>query len=300
MTMSDCQDFEAMHYGMADRKGLQEDRDMIQKNDSADLELSVSSRDEYVREVRKTFWDSRAGMGLEAGTKDILLKQLEMDAIASYVSDDMDVLDVGCGNGMTAVELASRHNIRITGIDYSAPMITAASELSASEYLGGSTIRFLQGDMERLPVTLGKYDLIYTERSLINLDDWTGQAAAITNIGNLLRDGGLFVMCECSRDGLDKINIFRRSSGLPAIKPPWHDCYLHDRMIAELHIPWLELKLVNDFSSTYYLLSRVVNAYFAAQEGKEPDSQSPINKLAMVLPPMGDMRQTKIWVWRKI
>jgi hypothetical protein len=35
------------------------------------------------------------------------------------------------------------------------------------------------------------------------------------------------------------------------------------------------------------------------QNGKEPEYDSPINQLALKLPPFGDIGQTKIWVWRK-
>ena len=53
-------------------------------------------------------WNSRAGLGLWAGTKDLIAKSLEIEAIASYVCDGMKVLDAGCGNGVTAIELTHR------------------------------------------------------------------------------------------------------------------------------------------------------------------------------------------------
>ena len=55
----------------------------------------------------------------------------------------------------------------------------------------------------------------------------------------------------------------------------------------------------NDYSSTYYFLSRVVNAAVAAEAGEDPDYDSFINRLALKLPPMGDMGQGKIWLWRR-
>lgn len=59
------------------------------------------------------FWNSRAGFGQTASTRDIVLKQLEIRAILKYVSDGMRVLDAGCGNGITAIKVASRYNVHI-------------------------------------------------------------------------------------------------------------------------------------------------------------------------------------------
>ena len=53
-------------------------------------------------------------------------------------------------------------------------------------------------------------------------------------------------------------------------------------------------------SSTYYFLSRVVNAWLAAKEGKEPDYNSPVNELALHLPAIGDMGQGRTWVWKRV
>jgi cyclopropane fatty-acyl-phospholipid synthase-like methyltransferase len=49
------------------------------------------------------FWNSRAGLGQWAGSRDVIAKQLEVEAIATYVRDGMRVLEVGCGNGITAI-----------------------------------------------------------------------------------------------------------------------------------------------------------------------------------------------------
>ena len=54
------------------------------------------------------------------------------------------------------------------------------------------------------------------------------------------------------------------------------------------------------YSSTYYFLSRVVNAWEAAQSGKDPDYDAPVNQLALKLPPIGDFGQGRLWLWRKV
>jgi len=246
----------------------------------------------------RAFWDSRAGLGRWAGTRDLIAKQLEIEAIAGYVSDGMRILDVGCGNGITAIELAHRYRVDVTGIDFSQEMIFAAKEFAASRELKGS-VSFRLGDLSELPGFSEKFDLVYTERALINLSDWTSQKRAILDIAELLAEGGLYLMCENSRDGLEKINELRARISLPPITPPWHNRYLRDAELAEIDHPGIRLEGINFYSSTYYFLSRVVNAWLAAQEGKDPDYEAPVNQLALHFPPLGDLGQGRIWLWRK-
>jgi ubiquinone/menaquinone biosynthesis C-methylase UbiE len=250
-----------------------------------------------VRDIR-AFWNSRAGLGQWAGSRDTTAKQLEIEAIAGHVRDGQRVLDVGCGNGVTAIELARRFAVRLTGVDYAEDLLTAARDLAQGQPLRG-TLHFQAGDVGRLEGHAGRFDLVYTERTLINLPDWPAQRAAITGLVGCLDAGGLFVMCENSQDGLDEINHFRACLGLAKIAPPWHNRYLRDAELAGLSFPGVTFEGVEFYSSTYYFLSRVVNAWLAAQEGKEPSYEAAINQLALRLPPLGEFGQGRIWKWRR-
>lgn len=247
----------------------------------------------------QSYWNERAALGYIAGSQDKYAKQLEIEAIASYISDGMRILDFGCGNGITAIEIARRYNVQIVGIDYAEKMIIAAKEnLNKYGNLKGK-IDFLTGDHNTLYSIGAKFDLIYTERTIINLLDWKEQKSAILRIFSLLKTNGKYIMCENSQDGLNKINHFRKCANLNEIIPPWHNRYLVDEEVNKIKFPGIELETINPFSSTYYFISRIINAWMADQEGKEPDYDATINKLGMELPPYGDMAQTKIWVWKK-
>jgi ubiquinone/menaquinone biosynthesis C-methylase UbiE len=257
----------------------------------------VIDNHEKHNEVR-TFWNSRAGLGQWAGSRDVVAKQLEIEAIASYVKDGMKVLEIGCGNGITAIELARRYTSDILAFDYAEEMVSAAKLLYASSSCKGNVV-FQAGDVLNMPNFVKKFDLIYTERVLINLQSWESQRKAITDICALLSDGGVYVMCENSQDGLDKINTLRMHADLAKIEPPWHNRYFRDCEIEQVHIPGITLAEVNIYSSTYYFLSRVVNAWLAAKESIEPDYDADINQLALQLPPIGDCGQGRVWLWRK-
>ena len=244
------------------------------------------------------FWNNRAGLGKWAGTRDMTAKQLEIEALAAQVRDGMRVLEVGCGNGITAIEIARRHCVRIRAIDFAEEMITAAKELARGQELKGS-IEFSVGDVREMVGVSEEFDLVYTERVLINLPDWPTQVQALTSITALLAPGGVYAMCENSQDGLDTINALRARVGLPAITAPWHNRYFRDAELGEVRLPGIELEAVQHYSSTYYFLSRVVNAWLAAREGKEPEYEAPVNQLALRLPPIGEFGQGRLWLWRK-
>jgi ubiquinone/menaquinone biosynthesis C-methylase UbiE len=251
-----------------------------------------------VEDIRD-YWNRRAGLGQWAGTRDVIAKQLEIEALAQHVRDGMRILDVGCGNGVTAIELARRFSVDVLGLDYADEMLRGAKATATGEGLKGR-VSFRTGNVNDLSAIAERFDLIYTERTLINLTDWPTQKKAIESICALLAPGGRFLMCENSQDGLDKLNALRRGVGLPPVVPPWHNRYLRDGELAEVAIPGIESRGYVNYSSTYYFLSRVVNAALAAQAGKEPEYDSPINHLALQLPSFGECGQGRIWVWAKV
>ena len=247
----------------------------------------------------RDYWNSRAGLGRWAGTQDLIAKELELRALAEFVRPGMRILDAGCGNGITAIELARRFPVEITAFDYAAEMVDAAREMANRESLLGS-IRFCTADVRNVGNLPRDFDLIYTERVLINLPDWEAQKDAITQLTGLLRPTGTYAMVENSQDGLDKLNALRERAGLKPVVPPWHNRYFRDAELETITLAGVILERVIFHSSTYYFLSRVVNAWLAARDGREPDYNSPINELALLLPTIGDIGQGRVWVWKRL
>lgn len=255
----------------------------------------------------KQHWNDRAALGVRAGTDDLIAAELERRAIARYVKDGMRVLDVGCGNGTTAIELARKLDINIMGVDYSHEMIAAAERQlyehrDAGHLLNPGKLCFVQGDVLD-SWDMDQCDLIYTQRCLINLPTWEAQQQAIRNILGLLKPGGLAVLCECCQEGLEEINDLRVAVGLEPIKPPLHNRYiLEDEMLGLIDRVPAELGFSTALTGTYAFLSRVVNAWLAKQEGREPSYDAPINQLALELP-QGSLipfvGQQHLWVWGK-
>lgn len=242
----------------------------------------------------KEYWNSRSNLGPEAGTKDLISKELEYQAISKYISDGMLILDAGCGNGLTTIRLAEQYKIDIVGVDFSEKMIEqAVTHLSSLSELKGK-VEFKVSDITNLPFNSETFDLVYTERAIINLPDWATQRKVIEYLGAVAKQ---YIMIESSQNGLDRINEVRLQIDLPKINPPWHNRYLRDEEISSVGLNLIE---VVDFSSTYYFLSRIVNAHLARLGSKEPDYNSPVNQLALKLPSfISGFGQTKLWVWEK-
>ena len=245
------------------------------------------------------YWNARAARGAQAGTDDLLLKRLEIRYLTSFLRPQQFVLDIGCGTGETLLALAARERT-VYGCGWdAAPQMVAVAARAAHYARLANRIEFVQRTVEHgCPTWCG--DLVYTERLCINLGTWERQREAIGRLAGMVCTGGKLVLVEHSQDALDRLNGLRRRVGLPLIAPPWHNRYLREAEVAALD-GWERLRLerVDHFTATYYLLSRVVNAWLAARAGRAPRYDAWINRLALHLPALGHMGQCVGWVFTK-
>ncbi len=106
-------------------------------------------------------------------------------------------------------------------------------------------------------------------------------------------------MFENSNQGLAELNNLRAGVGVPQMNPPWHNYYFDESEVASWESERAKLVELEHFSSTYYLLSRVVYAKVAQEEGLECEYDSLLNRLGCLLPAMGTLGATKLWVWER-
>lgn len=240
-------------------------------------------------------WNEQAAKGETAGTQDLILKQLEQRALLSAIGERQvsTALEIGCGLGETArLVVQTFPRIDLLAVDNAAEMIVQARRAPHPS----SRLRFKEADVLSLPPS-GRFDLIYTQRCLINLPTWELQAQALEDIAARLVPGGRYLMCEHSQDGLDAINRTRVSLGLSVIERPWHNRYFRQQELAT--VKCLKLLRCEPFSATYYFLSRIVNAKLSDYVGQTPKYDAPINRLAVNLPAEGPWAQGRLWIWEK-
>jgi ubiquinone/menaquinone biosynthesis C-methylase UbiE len=97
------------------------------------------------------------------------------------------VLDLGCGNGYIARQLA-RSGARVIGVDRSAELIDRARAREAAAPLG---VVYHQADAAHLPMLAdNSFDLGVANMSLMDIEDAAG---ALREMGRVLAPGGRFV-----------------------------------------------------------------------------------------------------------
>jgi len=98
------------------------------------------------------------------------------------------VLDIGCGDGGYARELA-RRGASVTAVDGSARLIQIARERTDA---AGIHVRFVHANANALDaLDAGSFDLCVAAMSLMDVEDYRG---AIREIGRVLRTGGELAM----------------------------------------------------------------------------------------------------------
>jgi demethylmenaquinone methyltransferase/2-methoxy-6-polyprenyl-1,4-benzoquinol methylase len=101
-------------------------------------------------------------------------------------------LDVACGTGDIAFQLASR-GARVVGLDITPRMLELARQRPEASAL---SVAFVAGDMTALPFPAGSFDVVSTGYGLRNVPTLPD---ALGEIARVLRSGGLLVSLDFNR-----------------------------------------------------------------------------------------------------
>jgi ubiquinone/menaquinone biosynthesis C-methylase UbiE len=117
--------------------------------------------------------------------------------LASAVPDGAALLDVGTGPGVLLMELAKhRPDLRLTGLDLSEDMVALARK-----NLPGRTVE--AGDVQAMPFGDASFDVVVASYSAHH---WEDPAAAVPEIGRVLRPGGRLVLYDFDRAPYDALD----------------------------------------------------------------------------------------------
>jgi SAM-dependent methyltransferase len=105
------------------------------------------------------------------------------------------VLDVGCGYGRHAMELAAR-GIHVVGLDLSTPLLVRGGEEAQRR---GLTINFVRGDMRELDFE-AQFDAAYCLFSTFGYFDDETNKKTLQNIAHALKAGGKLLIEILNRD----------------------------------------------------------------------------------------------------
>lgn len=252
------------------------------------------------------YWNRRASADANtATTNDVYLRVLEREVLTDHLrqlgcGSDSWVLDLGCGDGQTILHLGRQFGCWGIGIDYSPAMVQLANErLQDRDNEGRITYRM--GDLRRASDIVGgqQFDFALTDRALINVEKSDEQYTAIGSIAKLVKDNGYYLAIENFEDGNERLNQLRQLFELPPIPVRWHNRYFKETdFVRQAGLHFREVGKV-EFSSSYYLATRVIYSKFCQIEGVEPDYLHPIHRLSILLPQVGDFSPIKLFVMRK-
>ena len=120
------------------------------------------------------------------------------------------VLDMTCGTGSQVFYL-TKHGYQVTGSDFSPELLQQAR---AKAKKAGVNVTFIDGDIRN--VKIGKFDAVITIFSAVSHLTKSGFAKAIRNIGENLKDGGIYVFDVSNLEAMTATTV----------ADPW---YIHKR-----------------------------------------------------------------------
>lgn len=255
----------------------------------------------------RQFWTEQAikhGVSHDASWSDLRVIELEIKEIVSRLEDGDRVLDVGCANGFSTIQIASQKRVRIRGLDYIPEMIDRARTalVDISDRLVGD-VEFDVGNIMKLEERDDFYDRIVVIRVLINLRDWGNQLHAVRECIRVLKPGGLLLLSEATLQGWQRMNKLRNEWKLPDIPMPDFNSYIDEKLLIDSVKEWLRCIEVCNFASTYFVGTRVLKPLFAAAVGGGINVADPTmewNRFFAQLPAWGDYGTQKLFVFEKL
>ena len=142
-------------------------------------------------EEQKDYWTNSAGKlwVKDKVEKDNMLEPLGNYALSKFnIIEGMNVLDIGCGTGITTTQIAKKiNNIGyVSGLDFSETMINEA--IKYSEKLGIKNINFAVKDIQNEELKILEYDAAFSRFGVMFFSD---PIMAFKNIYSSLKNDGL-------------------------------------------------------------------------------------------------------------
>ncbi|MGE3248559.1 MAG: class I SAM-dependent methyltransferase [Beijerinckiaceae bacterium] len=252
----------------------------------------------------RSYWNERAGDASTATTEDVHLRVLERETLIAQLkrlgcNENSRVIDLGCGDGQTIFAIAKAFGCEAHGQDYAEGMVELAKRRLKEHPV--AKVSFSVGDIRKSGETFAgqTFDFVLTDRVLINLEKTDIQFDTITQIAKLVHKGGYYLCIENFVEGNDRLNAIRETFGLPPIQIRWHNHFFNEADFeahARKHFAGIERI---DFSSAYYLATRVVYSKMCAIENLKIDYLHPVHELSAKLPATGNFSPIVLYVLQR-
>jgi ubiquinone/menaquinone biosynthesis C-methylase UbiE len=263
--------------------------------------------DKFNPEQIRDYWNRQAlehRQSPAASWSDQMVIEMEIHEILKWLSDGDRVLDIGCANGYSTIQIASQKRLHIRGLDYIPEMIKQAnSRLSSLTDKLVGTVEFDIGDITALSEPAETYDKLVVIRVVINLGEWENQLKGLYEAARVLKRGGLLLLSEATLQGWNRLNSFRKEWGLEDIPIPPFNHYLDQEQVIQALAPDLRLVEIANFASTYYVGTRVLKPLLIQALGADLNNADPNmdwNRWFSKLPAAGDYGTQKLFIFQKL
>lgn len=237
---------------------------------------------------------------------DLFIRNMEIIKIQEYIEkfspkNNSQILEIGCGNGYTITKLSKKFSNDFVGIDSNKKLIQLALKRKQKN------VKFRRDNILCSNLESNSFDIVFTERCLINLENEQNQKKAIKEIHRILKKEGIFIMVEAFEDGLKELNRARKTLGLKKIPPAWHNYYFNKNKLKKIFVgkfqdPVSKSKSkfsYDNFLSSYFFGSRVI--YPALIEGKKMILyNNDFAKFFSLIPSYGNYSQIQLCAVQKI
>jgi SAM-dependent methyltransferase len=176
----------------------------------------------------------------------------EIDLIKRRIAPNSKILDAGCGEGEGTLAYSTIPGVIVHAVDFSETRLSKARQRLA----GRTNVLLKHMDLLADYDCDKDYDVIVSQRFLINLPEWTLQQKVLLDLMSRLKPGGRLLMFEGSRQENNALNEFRAVLDLEPILERWHNLFFDDDLLVnfmrENGYPLIE----QDGLGSYFLLTR--------------------------------------------
>lgn len=192
------------------------------------------------RDANRALWAARAarhGGELATTSSTAWVRAGTLRRLRRLIRPRDRVLEVGCGNGNLLGALAA--GCRATGADLTMEMLQLAR--STQPHLRD----LARTDATWLPFRDGCFDLVYTSRVLINVQERAMQRAAIHELLRVVNAGGTVVLSENFEEPVAHLNRLKARYGAGAPEIDAHNLRLNlaDTLRLCAHAGWVAIRI---------------------------------------------------------
>jgi len=244
------------------------------------------------------------GASSESTMPDEVVRQAEVAAILRFLERQPGgrLLEIGCGNGCLLEAILRQFGPRfgLVGMDRTPEMLAIARgrELECDLQVG---------DLRDLPYRGASFEVVVSERVVINLRDPGEQVRAFGEIARVLKPGGVTVAIEGFKAGLENLNRARADFLLPPIaEPEVNNWFTGERWRQFLEAGFREFTEAEceglepeNFLSSHYFMTRFFHDAIKPEGGKVRNTEL-AKFFAAALPPVGDYAPLRIKYLRRL